>query len=617
VIKHKNRTVVVRRAPLSLSVALAVALNISAPLFAQSQPSDPPKKDDAKSTADANQAILDAWKAAGGVVPELKKDAAENTSKLDWSGSAISFDLYRQDVTTGTPGNINTPLATQDVHKTQGSLAVRRTEPNGDMMLLQAAMLASNSRAVLSKYTSQISTFQLGRTTTNYQVAAGDVTASFSPLGSSIGLRGLTGQVKLGKATLSAHAGTIAESWEAMFKRSTLDNSPTRNTYLRDVFGVKAEYAITPEFTAFVTSQAFDDRDSSLQLQKDALGNTVAPFLKAAKTNSNTVGLTVKRNALQLTTEVANSRFEQTDQSRRSANAFVVDGTYQINLGDLPGQKVINTRFGYHKVRNGFVTLGGAAQPGVEDFYVGADWPINQVVTWGTEVRTAKQLQEQTNFSPAATRRSNALTNRLNFNLQQWVQGLSFALSDNYVTNRDSSQVNSGKRLQDTWNANVNYSVAGWNLGTNIGWGKVESLANAFEDSKMRSVMANAGRTFMLTEATNGRMPTTLGLNFNLGEQRQKVVNLGTETKTNQLGMNLNGSLYGKWTANFSLNFSDTTQTVPGPKLKQKNYNFDLSYAFTPQANLRGYWRQSHRNQGSALLDAKEEVAGVNFNMAF
>jgi hypothetical protein len=484
-------------------------------------------------------------------------------------------------------------------------------------MLLQASMLASNSRTILSRYRNQISTFQLGRTTSNYQIAAGDVTASFSPLGSSLGLRGVYGQAKFGGATFSAHGGTIAESWEALFNRGAIDGKPARNTFLRDVMGVKAEYAITQELSAFVTFQEYDDRESSLKQVTDAQGNVTSSALKAAKTQSNTVGAVYRKNALQVTAEVAGSRFSEDSASKKNGNAFVVDGTYQLSTGDTPGVNPINLRFGYHKVKNGFVTLGGAAQPGVEDIYVGSDWNITDWLTWGTEVRGAKQTTPQTSFSPEATRRSEAFTNRFNFNLSKWVQGLNFSLSDNLANNRDSSQANNGKRTQDTWTATTSYSIAGWMLGANLGWGKVESQVNALEDSRMKSIQGTLGRSFVLGEASTGLPPPTMSLNFNLGEQRQRIVNSGTETKTNQLGVNANAQLWGKWTANAAANFGDTTQPNGGPKLKQKSYNFDLAYSFTQQSNLRAYWRRNLMNQGSALLTNKEEVAGLNYNLAF
>ncbi len=589
-----------------LCYALCTLGVIAQSALAQTAPAEPPKDP----TNDANQAVLDAWKAQTGSAPELK--LANTGSKLEWNVT-LNIDAYNQDVTTGAAGNLNTPNTSQDIHKTQASVAWRNTEENGDVMLLQAAMLASNSRTILSKYSSQISSFQLGRTTSNYQIAAGDVTASFSPLGSTLGLRGLLGQVKFGNATFTAHGGTLAESWEALGNRSTIGGAPVRSSYLRDVFGIKGEYAINQELSIFATTQSFDDRESSLTVPKDTNGNPLFNALKAAKTQAHSVGSMYRKNALQVTAEFATSQFEEADTTSKRANAFVIDGTYALSTSNAP----TNIRFGYHKVKNGFVTLGGAAQPGVEDIYGGVDWTVTPWLTWGTELRGAKQLVPQTSFSLAATRHTEAFTNRWNFNLNEFVQGLNASINDTYAQNRDNSQLNNGRRKQDIWNANISYSVNSWSLGGNLGWGKVESSVNAAEDSSMRSYQGSLSRAFVLGESSNGQPPATISFNLQAGEQFQKIVTLGVETKTTQVGLNLNGALYGKWTSNISLTFADTTQPTGGPKLKQTGYSLDVAYNFSALSNLRAYWRHNRRNQGVAALDTKEEVAGVNFNLVF
>jgi hypothetical protein len=429
-------------------------------------------------------------------------------------------------------------------------------------------------------------------------LAVGDVTANFSQLSSTLGLRGFSGQIKLAPITLSLHAGTIAESWEALTNRGPLDNQAARRSYLRDVVGVKAEHAMADWITVFLTAQGYNDRTSSLTSE-------TAAFLKPAETQSFTAGAQVRRGQFNGTVEVASSRFAEQGSDHKTANAFISQGTYMLGSQQF--------RFGYHQVKNGFMSLASAAPPGVREGYVGMEWPVVDWFSWGTEIRLSEYKSPPTFSVTPSTRESAGFNNRFGFNLNRWIQGLNISLQDAYTEQKETDR---GKRKQDQWNAQFAYFKDGWNTSLGLGWGKVESLANPQEDSRTQQWQIGVSRSFMFTQPS-GQPNGSINASVNLGQQFQEMFAAGTKTSNGTYGLTLSGQLPNGFMINANYSYGLMKQPYGNPDLKTHQGMLDATYTFTPTANVKVYGRQTRRNVGQPNLETTENGYGAVLTYVF
>jgi hypothetical protein len=570
----------------SLSAVL-LAAGLSAPVLADEMSAD--------ERAQLNQLILAQWQASSGQSsPAVVADSAG--TRLEWKVSPV-IEFFKTAVTTAGNSQVNSPHANVDAHRSAFGFNLSVSDGQGRATQMQAALLASNARSVLSRYSSQITNVQLGRTGPNYQMMVGDVTANFSQLGSTLGLRGFFGSVKLARLTLSAHAGTVAESWEALSNRTPIDGQPARSAYLRDVVGSKVELALTDWITTFLTVQGFNDRESSLT------ASSFGP--KAAQTQSVTAGAVLRAGNLNGTVEVGSSRFSEKEASAKRASGLLVDGTYTLSPAQL--------RFGYHDVRNGFVSLAAGAPPGVREGYLGAEWPVVPWLSWGPELRTSLATSPATLSVEPIRRRADALNNRLSFNLVQWVPGVSLSLQDMYSRQRETGR---GERTQDQWTGQLGWSANGWNTSLTLGWGKVQSLANPQEDSRTRSFQVGLGRSHTFTRADN-QPAGSVNVMLNLGQQHQRLIAAGSETSNGTFGLTVSGQLPNGLSINSQYSYGLTTQPFGGPDLKTHQGQLDATYTFSPEGNAKLYGRKSRRNVGQPNLDTTDTGYGLVITYLF
>ncbi|MFM7330843.1 MAG: hypothetical protein ACKO1L_04145 [Brachymonas sp.] len=240
----------------------------------------------------------------------------------------------------------------------------------------------------------------------------------------------------MGGLTITGVAGSVAESWEALFKRDALDKLPPRTRYLRDVMAVKAEYAYSSAFSAFATLQTYDDRlgSATLPVGTPALGGQVV-----------SAGMKYAQGGFQLTSELAAADTEdKLTGLDRNGHAFVIDGIYRF------ASSGIGLRFGFHDLDAKFASLAQTVAPGIKEWYVGADWPITPQLNWSIDLRDATTRVAATALAPASSSDLETVSNRLSYSFTS-ITGLMLSLSDTLnkahdalgnASNNDTTQIN-------------------------------------------------------------------------------------------------------------------------------------------------------------------------------
>ncbi|MCY7388990.1 MAG: hypothetical protein LH481_13180 [Burkholderiales bacterium] len=563
------------------------------------------------SASDGNEDARKAWQAASGsqMVPDVVK-VSDGESKLEWR-STLTVDTYNNDIKPppAPPGSppFATPLNTGNFAKTVFATNIRLIEPGGQVNFVQFALAASNDRSVVSRYPNQLNSLQVGRTGQGYQIGAGDTAISFSQLGTTLGLRGLNVQQQLGDWTVSGYGGMVSDSWEALYNRTPLDNTPARSRFVRRVLGTKVEYALAPGLKFFTTLQGYSDNVESLDAARVSQQPTDARALST--------GLSYQDGPWTVTSEVAMSRFEERYQPARKGDALLVDGSYRQSSWSLRG--------GYHDIDPKFVSLSQSVPPGVKESYIGGDWTAASWVTVGVDYRnaasrTAGLILLAAPMDPAlpppfpvmaTSSITRSLTSRANINFGTDFPGLALSLSNTANQGEDAQQ--HGNRNQNS-NAALSYSSATWSGNFSLMAGKLANNGNPQGDSTTSGIQAQLGRTY-----TGTIIPWSFGWSLTAGEQIQRLTFAGTETRSRSHGLMLNGQR-AEW-AQFTLAYqgSSISQTTGGPELLTRSVQLDVAKQLGPQNSFKAYLRATQRNLGDVALRTDERVVGIQLNLGW
>ncbi len=564
-----------------------------------------------KTAPTGNEEALKAWQAASGnqVVPDIAK-AEDGASKLEWR-STLSADAYNNDIKPppappGSPATA-TPLNTGDFTKAVFATDIRLIEPGGQVNYLQFGLTASNDRSVLSRYHNQINSLQIGRTGQTYQVAAGDAAVSFSQLGTTLGMRGLNMQKQLGDWTLSGYGGVVSESWESLYNRTPLNNEPARTRFTRNVVGSKAEYAVMTGLKAYATAQGYNDNVNSL--------NSALVSQQPADARAVSAGLSYQAGPWTATSEVAASRFEERYQLARRGDALLFDGGYR--------QATWNLRAGYHDIDPKFISLSQAVPPGVKEYYAGGDWTTSSWLTLGLDYRDAASrtagfailaIPADPALPPpspviATSTKTRSLTNRANLNFGAGLPGWAMTLAN--TANRGEDTQQKQNHNQNSSSA-LNYSSGTWSGNVSYTAGKVASNASPQSDSATHAVQALIGRNYSGTV-----IPWSIGWTLTAGQQAQRLVFTGAETKSRTHGFTVNGQR-SEW-AQFALTYlgSIVSQTTGGPDLATRSLQLEVTKQFGQQNSFKAFLRQTQRNVGDVALRTDERVLGLQLNMGW
>lgn len=528
----------------------------------------------------ANQQLIKSWQQQTGQAASL--DSAES---VEFHGQT-SLDVYNN--STSIPSG-NPALSSM----TQGNFGqlgfqgdMRAKSANDTVTYLQGSLNSTNDRAIQERYETQFGNLQLGRTGNGYQLLAGDVAVDFSGLSAGLGFRGVLASKEFGGFTAVGFAGTVAESWETLLQRSALDGLPPRNSYVRDVVGVKGDYKLSSELTGYATLQNYRDKINSAPLP---------PLSPAFDGTIVTAGAKYLSGPLQVATEFARSnKHDQNTNANDADNAFVLDGTYSFTN--------IKLRAGYHNIGANFASLASAS-PGIREFYAGTDWTITPQLTWSLDAREAiTRLPAGVGQTALAI-----LGNRLAYNVQT-IPGLAFGLTNTATKAKDTLGIGS---RNDSTQIVATYASPVWTANASAGAGHSRDAVNNAADSNKRQWQLRLGRNWGNASAD---MPAswTLGLQGTLAAQVQTLVVALTQSRSSTAGLNLLFTSTQWGNVNAGLQVQNTNQpTLRATDLKTTALNLDWSKEFNKKWTLKTYARYNLRNHGDALLQADERTIGV------
>lgn len=574
----------------------------------------------------ANQQVLRSWQLQTGQgMPFGSTTAVDPATGKPVASALAGYEFHGQIELGGYNNRVSSPSGNAALGSTRngdfGKIVVqgdvRSTSAEQDVTYAQGTFTSTDDRGLQSRYATQINNLQIGRTGVGYQIALGDVAASFSGLSTNQGLRGALLAKDLGAFTVTGYAGVVADSWEALAERDTRDGQPSRTRNLRDVMGIKGEYKIGPQganqTSVYATLQNYRDRGgtaSSVSLLVPLpLGTVIAPLTTLEGTVASLGGKYSQGN-LQVTAELATSNTEDQSGSQGSVTdeAFVIDALYKIGS--------VSLRAGHHNLGANYAALAQTNAAGVRETYAGADWQIIPQVLWGVDARTAVTraptlgaLIGATGALPASQFSLDSLSNRLSYSLQD-LPGLAFSLSDTRSQGCDA--LGNDNRINTT-QVGASFANTAWSVNVSLGIGHARSAANPSLDSNSQNWQLFVGRNWSGTGAgIASAAGWTLGLQGTLGQQTQKLLTLSASSQSTNMGLNLQathpqlGMLSAGWQHQTS-----SQPTAGAPSLKSNSFNLDWSRDFGSQWSAKAYARASKRNQGDVRLQFDERVIGV------
>lgn len=581
------------------SIFIGLIFSMGGKIYAQSAP------EEKKNATPTNEQLLETWKRETGQTPPAVEKKNEE-ARLESTGNLI-LDGYHRQISA------QDPLLSPFKPGTFGRIALtsdfKLIQPAGDITAFQAAFVGSNDRSIVARYPNQIINVQAGQTGASFGINTGDYAVNYSQLGVSTGLRGIALTSKIENWTVSGLAGIISESWEALVNRSTLDNSFARTRYLRNIAGAKVEREFSPALKFYVAAQRFSDRENSLSEE-------LRYQLPAASRGVST-GFKWQEQSFTLDGEVASSHYSEKDGSKRNGMAGLLDGTYRT-------EKWV-WRAGYHDIDAGYISLAQAVPPGIREHYIGTDWNPANWFTAGVDYRhsSSRTLQfipsdgpllpgsplPPPNFIVVLASKADTVSGRANINFNERVPGLMLSMAAS-TTNSENAQ-GFGSRNTNL-SSTLNFSSANWNANTTISGGTVENVLTPQYDSRNRGVQFAFGRNHSQTDIAGAPL-WNMSWNIALAEQRQQLVNDGTETRARSISFSLTGQRTGLGQFNFFLARSANTQPGTGQEFVTYTYQLEASRPISGQNEIKLYFRGARRNTNVPEAKVDERAGGLQF----
>jgi len=539
-----------------------------------------------------NDQAAQAWQQnnLGGQTPQLVQQEDGGT-RIEWKGG-VTADVYTNNVTTAN-GSINTPFRSGTFYKGMVQSDLRGINAQaGTVNYFQFGATHTNDRAVLSLYPRQINNIQFGRSGTGYLVAAGDIAPNFSSLSSALGARGAIGQKQIGDNTVYAYGGVVAESWEA------LENTVTRNQFLRDVVGVKLENAYSQNLKLYATGQAGADRAGSIT------NPLLPPSILTAKLRAYSTGFQYAQGAYQLAGETAASGYQQNTQAGRNGRAHILDGGWR--------GEALALRAGYHAIDPEFASLSTMVSAGIKEAYVSGDWTAASWLTLGADLRNSKNTTLAVIGFPSQTTDTDSAAARANINFGPDLPGWGLSLNQNASESRDAL-ANTSRNGQRA--AMLNYASPNWTAGLGYGFGETRNSASPTMDSDTTSWQLTLGRS--LSDADN-TLPSSwsLNINFNAALQDQQLLS-GISTRNLNYSLTFTGQRAGWGNLNLLLSSGLVTRPFGQADLKLRSAQLEAVHPFSPMSGIKLYLRDTRSNIGDPLLGYDESVAGVQYTHNF
>lgn len=538
--------------------------------------------------AESNQEVLDAWQETSGQSGTISDD----TGELEWHGQ-ITQDLYHVDVESSQPSNTLSGLDEGNFSTTRFSGDLRYSDSDQNVTYIQGGYTQTNDEALQNRYHGQLNNIQAGRVGGTYQLAAGDVVADFSKIGSSLGLRGVYGTKQLNAYNISGYAGTIANSWESLFNRNTFTGQPARTQYLRDVVGGKLSYAINNNWSVFGTAQSYSDRDSSLNDAQSA-------FLFSENGVTGTAGVQFQNERALLSMELGSSRvsYDEVGADDTSDTAFLVDAEYAWDT--------VTLQAGHHDLGTRYTSLAQNILPGVRETYLSGQWLISPNLTYGGDVRNSDSRVSNLFGQKSALNEAYTFSNWLTYAVSQ-VPGLSFNLQDT----RNWVEVKDLDAKQRTSNTDFTTSYANQQYSASVTYSNYRERDNtsSLTNSTTDGIQVSLGR--QVQEGELLLMPNVTG-NIQIfgGYQHQRIAN-GTETTGGNQGLSVNMASKKIGQLQFSFTNRDTSQPNGGGSLNTQSIYFDWTKVVADVFSFKAYVSNNYFNHGDSTKRVDEKIVGI------
>lgn len=538
-------------------------------------------------SANSNEKVLEDWQRVSGQSGSVS--GGEGGATLEWHGEATE-EVYNVD--TSYDENSGELSGLQEGTFTQTRLLgdLRSVEQDGDVTYGQGGIALTRDRARQTLYSSRIENLQVGRAGVGYQLSAGDVVASFSNIGSSLGLRGIYGAKQINALTIQGYTGTVTDSWEALINRTPINNQPARTRFLRDVAGAKVNYQFDEQWSVFGTAQTYKDRQSSVV---DRLANQQIGF----SGSTGTAGVNYKTNQANLAFELgtSNKKVDEPGGDDFGDAAMLLDASY--------AWQTFSVFTGHHNLGANYTSLSSNVISGIRESFVGSNWVITPSLTYGNRIARSDSRLADLLGKVGDITQTDSLINQLSYSVAL-IPGLNVSVQDmrNWSEFQDINSRNNSTQLS-TFYANQHY-----NGGITVGNAR-QRFSNTPEfNSNTDSADFNIGR--QVQEGELLALPSISGgLRFNAGYQQQRINN-GTETTIGTQGVTINvqSKTFGQLAAGF-IN-QDRRQTIERAVLNSKIVNLDWTKIVSDALTLKAYIRNNYLNHGDRLQRVDEKTVG-------
>lgn len=533
---------------------------------------------------------------AGTSAPQLVQDE-EGATQIEWHGGA-TVDFYSRSANGGT---LLTPYSGGHFHRIGMQSDLRGTAREGDVAWMQFALTQSDDPALILLGNSQINTLSAGRAGQGYRLAFGDVAINHSSLGANLPLRGLLAQRYFGQTLVSASAGVIAESWEA------LADPGRRRMFLKNAYALKAETPFGQNLQAYATLQGYREDGDSV--------GTGALALAPSSGNSGTVGLNWREGRYFLQAEGGLSRYGEKGLDGHRDRALIADGGWQ---GDKLG-----LRLGHHDLGRYYASLSGLAGAGIRETYANASWQATAWMSLTGDVRRSENRMAAppvppppptipptpvTPYTPFVGK-TDAASLRAQFVFAD-VPGLGLGLnvgeshgkSSAGGSNRNAHQGASLSYVRPAWNASLGYqnaklsnSVAGtdsrsdtWSVVYGRNWSDATEVAPA-----SWTISATASGSFQRQHLEGGATSTMDTYNLMVSGERS--------------GLGRFAAIVG----------TGRGHDATGGELRMHWYQLDAGRALGERGGIRLYVRGTRNFQDRAAIAYRDKTAGVQLSYAF
>jgi len=533
----------------------------------------------AEITLAANDEVLNAWQRLAqneSGTPTLSTDQGGATV-IEWHGAA-SVESYTRDV---VGDSTLTPLRDGSYYKASVQGDLRETTADGTVSYLQFAATHSNDRAVLSQ-NAQLDLFRTGVAGQDYGFALGDVTTSYSTLGTNTLLRGVSGYKQFGDTLVSASVGSMAESWSAFA------GTAPRTRYLSDAYAVKVDFPAGQYGRVFLTTQGFNDDPNSI----DSTQQTYT----AADASTSTAGFNYQRGAYTVRGEYGGSRWHQKGGDSYDDHASVVDGEWRAESGGI--------RAGHHDIGRYYSSLSADVTAGIRETYLAGDWAPSQWLGLAADVRTSRNNAA---YYASDIRDTDALSLNANLNLEQWMQGLQLMLQH---ARSLGTSVDSNRQDTDSSGATLSYTSAFWGLQIGNSYQRTDNLAMPAAGSKAVSWNGSVNVTLNRDVETSAIWNADVTLS---GSTQRQELNSGGVTESRNYEVSLNAQRLAWGTLALSFGQGWLTQPDGGPELRQQHLQLDASHPWGESNVVRAYVR-NEANDGEPTSHYSERTVGVQLS---